>query len=113
MIRAHADSVEVEHASYTDFLAERQEESFDCYVLLDAQDWMTTEQLVALWTQILRTAAPGARIIFRTAGEESPLEEALPEHIRKRFDTNPDHGRDLLNRDRSAVYGGFHLYVLR
>ncbi|MCP5363625.1 MAG: DUF3419 family protein [Hyphomicrobiales bacterium] len=113
VIRAHADSVEVEHASYTDFLAERQEESFDCYVLLDAQDWMTTEQLVALWTQILRTAAPGARIIFRTAGEESPLEEALPEHIRKRFDTNPDHGRDLLNRDRSAVYGGFHLYVLR
>jgi S-adenosylmethionine-diacylglycerol 3-amino-3-carboxypropyl transferase len=113
VIRAHADSVEVEQASYTDFLAARPDGSFDRYVLLDAQDWMTTEQLVALWTEIARTAAPGARIIFRTAGEHSPLEEALPNHIRERFDYDADQGRDLLKRDRSAVYGGFHLYVLR
>ena len=34
---------------------------------------MTDDQLNALWTEITRTAAPGARVIFRTAAEPSLL----------------------------------------
>ncbi len=34
---------------------------------------MTDAQLNALWTEITRTAAPSARVIFRTAAEESVL----------------------------------------
>ena len=43
--------------------------ALDRYVLLDAQDWMTDEQLNELWSEITRTARPDARVIFRTAGE--------------------------------------------
>ena len=31
----------------------------------------------ALWAQLNRTARPGARVIFRTAGEETPLPQML------------------------------------
>ena len=59
--------------NFTELLAKKPAASVDRFVLLDAQDWMTDAQLNALWTEITRTAAPGARVIFRTAAEESVL----------------------------------------
>ena len=63
----HAGRVAVRHMSFTDFLVTLPHASLDRYVLLDAQDWMTDRDLTRLWTQITRTARPGARVIFRTA----------------------------------------------
>ena len=54
----------------------RPRESFDRYVLLDAQDWMSDAELTELWGEITRTARPGARVIFRTAAE--PTDPAGP-----------------------------------
>ena len=95
----------------TDRLATMPAESLDGYVLLDAQDWMTPAQMVALWAEIDRTARPGARVIFRTAGLDSPLEAALPAMIRSRWSYDPSTVPDYVARDRSSIYGGFHLYV--
>jgi S-adenosylmethionine-diacylglycerol 3-amino-3-carboxypropyl transferase len=105
-----ADRVETRLASMTEFLAAQPAASVDAYVLLDAQDWMGRDQLDALWREIGRTARMGARVIFRTAGAFSPLEDALgPERLAAwRYDEA--RGRELLARDRSAIYGGFHLY---
>ena len=72
-IRARVGRVTVANASYAEFLAAKPASSVDCFVLLDAQDWMSDAQLNALWLEITRTAAPGARVIFRTAAEESLL----------------------------------------
>ena len=91
-------------------LAERPAASLDGFVLLDAQDWMTPEQLAALWTQLGRTAAPGARVIFRTAAADSPLEAVLPPELLDGWTYEAQRSRDLHARDRSAIYGGFHLY---
>ena len=52
----------------TQALAAMPSQSVDRVVLLDAQDWMRTDQLDALWSEITRTAWPGARVIYRTAG---------------------------------------------
>ena len=109
-IRSRTDRVETHLASMTDYLADQDVDSLDRYVLLDAQDWMTPEQLTALWTQINRTAAPGARVIFRTAGEESPLEKKLPATLLEDWSYNADQCREFLDRDRSSIYGGFHIY---
>jgi S-adenosylmethionine-diacylglycerol 3-amino-3-carboxypropyl transferase len=72
-IRARADRVRVLHRSVTDHLANEPSGSLDAYVLLDAQDWMSDAQLNALWAEMTRTARPGARVVFRTAAEPSPL----------------------------------------
>lgn len=111
-IRTHAEDSEVVWASMTEFLAAQDEDTFDGYVLLDAQDWMTPEQMTDLWTEITRTAQPGARVVFRTAGEESPLTEALPAEILERWTYDPSTSQEMVARDRSCIYGGFHLYIL-
>ena len=111
-IRARADRVTVTNASYAEFLAVKPVASVDRFVLLDAQDWMSDEQLNALWREITRTAAPGARVIFRTAAEESLLSGRVDPAILGGWDYHEDESKALHRRDRSCIYGGFHLYVL-
>ena len=106
------DRVEIRHANYIDYLAECPAASRDRYILLDAQDWMTDEQLTALWTQITRTARPGARVVFRTAAEPSLLPGRVPEAILSCWRYEEAASRDFTRRDRSSIYGGVHLYVL-
>jgi S-adenosylmethionine-diacylglycerol 3-amino-3-carboxypropyl transferase len=105
-----AARVETRLASVTDFLAHEPDASMDRYVLLDAQDWMGPTQLRQLWREIDRTARPEARVIFRTAGRVSPLEAALPPELLARWRTESDLANTLFRRDRSAIYGGFHIY---
>lgn len=112
-LKARAQNVTVEHASFTEHLAALPDASRDAYVLLDAQDWMTDTQLTDLWCEILRTSRPGARVIFRTAGEDTILPGRVPDAILQRFAYDADAGRAWTARDRSAIYGGFHLYTLK
>jgi S-adenosylmethionine-diacylglycerol 3-amino-3-carboxypropyl transferase len=111
-VRARVDRVEVMNRSITEYLANQAAASADRYVLLDAQDWMTDAQLNALWTEITRTARPGARVIFRTAAEPSLLAGRIDDAILGRWRYEKERSQALASRDRSAIYGGFHLYVL-
>jgi len=111
-IRARADRVEVLNRSFTEYLKSRPERSLDRYVLLDAQDWMSDQQLNELWREITRTARPGARVIFRTAAEPSLLPGRVDDVLLEQWRYEATQSRDLTRRDRSAIYGGFHLYVL-
>jgi len=112
VVRTRAKDVAVIHASLTEHLSQKPAASLDAYVLLDAQDWMTDAQLDALWSEIVRTAKPGARVIFRTAGEETILPGRVPDAILSRFGYDREACRRLTAKDRSSIYGGFHLYVL-
>lgn len=113
VVRQRTDRVETHLASMTDFLAGQPAQSLDRYVLLDAQDWMNEEQITALWRQITRTAAPEARVIFRTAGPDSPLERKLPADVIGRWQYDTDNVQAYFDADRSSIYGGFHVYVLK
>ena len=111
-VHARADRVECHQAAVTDLLARQDAASLDAYVLLDAQDWMGPAQVAALWAQVNRTARPGARVIFRTAAADSPLPAMLPSDLLRPWRYEAERSRGLHARDRSAVYGGFHLYRL-
>ncbi|MCR4266069.1 DUF3419 family protein [Nitratireductor sp. ZSWI3] len=110
-IRAAADRVTVHHANLVDMLRAKPAQSVDRYVLLDAQDWMNDDQLNALWSEITRTAAPGARVIFRTAAAPSLLPGRVADRLLKQWRYEKIRSRELSANDRSAIYGGFHLYV--
>lgn len=112
-VRARADRATVENVSVTERMAQEPDGSLHAYVLLDAQDWMTDEQLNALWSEITRTAAPGARVIFRTADEPSLLPGRVRPEILDRWDYQAEKSAEYCRQDRSAIYGGFHLYVFR
>ncbi|KTE25397.1 MULTISPECIES: DUF3419 family protein [unclassified Sphingopyxis] len=112
-VRARAERVTMLHANMTDMLAANDAASFDRYIFLDAQDWMSDAQLAALWTEVTRTARPGARVLFRTAAEPTLLPGRLPDDLLRRWDYREDASLDYTRRDRSAIYGGVHLYVLK
>jgi S-adenosylmethionine-diacylglycerol 3-amino-3-carboxypropyl transferase len=111
-VRKNAPRVSVHHASFTDYLAASPDASLDRYILLDAQDWMNDETLTALWSEITRTARPGARVIFRTAGEPTILPGRVPDRILSRWRYEEELSHALTQKDRSAIYGGFHIYIL-
>lgn len=110
-LKFRVGNVTVVHASFAEHLRSFSEPTYDAYVLLDAQDWMTDEQLTALWSEIVRTGKPGCRVIFRTAGEETILPGRVPNAILGRFRYDAAQSRALGVFDRSSIYGGFHLYT--
>jgi S-adenosylmethionine-diacylglycerol 3-amino-3-carboxypropyl transferase len=111
-VRSRADRIDYRQGSITTLLADSPAQNFDCYVLLDAQDWMNDSDLNALWTQITRTAKPGARVIFRTAADERLLPGRVSPDVLMAWGYDEAQSRALSAQDRSSIYGAFHLYRL-
>lgn len=101
----------VDHISMTDKLATMPDESLDAYTFLDAQDWMDDAALNALWQETTRTAAPGARVIFRTAGTHDILPGRLEPRIAEQWHCDTALSAELTEEDRSAIYGACWLYI--
>ncbi|MFW2542004.1 DUF3419 family protein [Primorskyibacter sp. 2E107] len=112
-LRDAAARASVHNLGITDLLGKLPAASKSAYVLLDAQDWMTDEQLTALWREITRTAMPGARVLFRTGGAADILPGRVPDAILGCWDYDAAASRAAFDSDRSAIYGGVHLYRLR
>lgn len=112
------DRVRVHTGLVSAFLADN-ERSISRFVLLDHMDWMGTyapDALAEEWRLILARAAPGARIIFRSAhrsprylerthvrwnGRSAPVRSLLS------FDTA--RAEALQQHDRVHTYAGFHI----
>ena len=109
-LRATANRATVNQISLTDALDAMPAKSVDRFVLLDAQDWMTDIQLNALWRAISRAATPDARVIFRTAGTDTILPGRVDVEVLRHWQYLDVRSRELGNRDRSSIYGGFHIY---
>lgn len=108
---SNLDRAAIHHANFTAFLSQHEDGSFNRYVLLDAQDWMTDAQLNRLWSEITRTSRPRARVIFRTAAVDTLLPGRVAEDVLSQWHYEAEKSLDYTHRDRSAIYGGFHLYV--
>lgn len=113
MIRARVSRVRPLQMSFTECLGAMDGATVDRYVLLDAQDWMDDATLNALWQQITRTARPGARVLFRTAARPSLLPGRVAADILEQWNYEETASNHFTARDRSAIYGGVHLYVRR
>ena len=107
-LKANARRVQTEIASVTDVIKREPVGSYNRFVFLDAQDWMTD-----LWSTIAERGGQNSRIIFRTAGAASPIETALPPDLREKFIYEKEFSAELFKQDRASIYGGFHLYILK
>jgi S-adenosylmethionine-diacylglycerol 3-amino-3-carboxypropyl transferase len=111
-IKSMVGRVETQIASLGDHLQTEQPGALNSFIFLDSQDWMPPHVIEDLWSQVARVGGPGTRVIFRTAGEKSPVEAALSPATRSRFFYDEERARELHLLDRSAIYGMFHLYEM-
>ncbi|MEH6757855.1 MAG: DUF3419 family protein [Parasphingorhabdus sp.] len=112
-VKERAGCVEIKHQNFVDYLASQDAGSLDRYVLLDAQDWMTDTQLNRLWGEITRTAKPGARVLFRTADKPTLLPGRVNGELLDQWHYAEQESLEYTRKDRSAIYGGVHLYWLK
>jgi S-adenosylmethionine-diacylglycerol 3-amino-3-carboxypropyl transferase len=101
------------HANLRSFLESLPAREVDAVVLLDSQDWMAVDEIRALWNAIDRTGSDNVRVIFRTAGTESPLDSAELAPLREIWRRDEERSDIGFARDRSGIYGGFHCYERR
>ncbi|HEX6278407.1 MAG TPA: DUF3419 family protein [Pyrinomonadaceae bacterium] len=112
-LKVNADRLTTRVGSATDEIKNNEFGTFNRFVFLDAQDWMNADTMTELWSAIAEKAATGSRIIFRTAGAESPLPANLPGELLSKFHYEKETSESLFKEDRASIYGGFHLYILK
>jgi S-adenosylmethionine-diacylglycerol 3-amino-3-carboxypropyl transferase len=101
------------HANLRLFLESLPARELDAVVLLDSQDWMAPDEIGALWNAIDRAGSDNVRVIFRTAGVESPLESPELASLREIWHRDEERSAIGFVQDRSGIYGGFHCYGRR
>jgi len=101
------------HASLRQFLEGLPAREVDAVVLLDSQDWTAPEEIRNLWDAIDRAGRDQVRVIFRTAGAESPLEGKPLASLREIWCRDEERSAIGFELDRSGIYGGYHCYVRR
>jgi len=109
-LQQERSKVHVHHLSMTERLKQMPAHSLNAYLFLDAQDWMNETQLHELWQEVNRTAMPGARVVFRTAGTQSPLEQKLSPDLLRHWQSDAEENQRYTQQDRSGIYGGVFLY---
>lgn len=109
-LRSAEGRATVLNGSITDVLAQSTNGSKSVFILLDAQDWMSDGQLNALWSETNRTARSGARVLFRTGGRDDILPGRVAGNILNQWSYDAEASSNALATDRSAIYGGVHLY---
>ena len=99
------------HANLRQFLESLPARQIDAVVLLDSQDWMAPDEIRVLWNAIDRAGSDDVRVIFRTAGKESPLDSDELASLRQIWRRDEERSAIGFERDRSGIYGAFHCYV--
>jgi S-adenosylmethionine-diacylglycerol 3-amino-3-carboxypropyl transferase len=112
-MRAGAGLIIPVHENLRVFLESLPARQIDAVVLLDSQDWMAPDEIRALWDAIDRAGKDSVRVIFRTAGAESPLETEPLAPLRQTWQRDAERSAIGFDRDRSGIYGGFHCYARR
>jgi S-adenosylmethionine-diacylglycerol 3-amino-3-carboxypropyl transferase len=102
-----------QHASLRQFLEGLPAREVDAVILLDSQDWMATDEIRALWNAIDRAGSDNVHVIFRTAGEGSPIESDELASLRRIWRRDDERSAVGFELDRSGIYGGFHCYGRR
>ena len=95
-------------ATVTAALRSEESEPISAFVLLDHLDWLIPhpELIEEEWRAIFASAAPGARVIFRSGGGDAAF---LPAAVRERLAFDAHRARQLHAQDRVATYGSFHI----
>jgi S-adenosylmethionine-diacylglycerol 3-amino-3-carboxypropyl transferase len=89
--------------TFADYLRSQPDSSISGFSLSNICEWLDAEQIDDLFAQIVRTAAPGARLCFRNFLGWTEVPEKWRELVRE----NRGYGEELMRADRSLVQRRF------
>ena len=104
-LRDKSERIDHYTGSLSDYL-KKHPGPYTHFVLLDHQDWLAAKRQPALdeeWRLIIENAAPGARVLFRTAAFNP---EFLPAFVRERVRFDPVASARSQAKDRVGTYAG-------
>ncbi len=111
-LQTRINRIETHTSTLLEFL-KRNPGTYSHFVLLDHQDWMIGQNpdlLAREWKYILRNAAPGTRILFRSVAPEADF---IPSFARKRLNFARSLTDNLRFQDRVGTYESTHLAIVQ
>lgn len=106
VLRERSPRIYTHTGSLSDFLSKNPGQ-YTHFVLLDHQDWLAAKRrrpaLEEEWRLILDNAAPGAKVLFRTASFEPHF---LPDFVRERVRFDAEASAWSQANDRVGTYAG-------
>ena len=104
-LRRNLDRVQVVNGWLGPYLDTLPRGSVTRFNLLDIFDWMSAEVFEATLQSVLRAAAPGAIMIYRSGSYRLDPPASILPHVQQ----HPELAKRLLASDRSATYGSFYV----
>ncbi|MEX2586823.1 MAG: DUF3419 family protein [Actinomycetota bacterium] len=108
-IRTHAHRLHLFHGGIEDAAAAHGAEGFDGFNLSDLFEYLTPDATETLYTQLIDTARPGARLAYWNL----LVPRARPASLHDRVQPLTDLAADLHARDRTFFYSAFHVDEVR
>lgn len=105
-LRDNLDRVQIVNGWLGPFLDTQPAHSIHKFNLLDIFDWMPPAVFESTLHSVLRAAAPGARLIYRSGSYRLDPPASIREHLV----AHEELARQLLAIDRSATYGSFYVF---
>ncbi|MFH1747831.1 MAG: BtaA family protein [Planctomycetota bacterium] len=109
ILRRNLDRVKVVNGWLGPYLDTQPAGSISRFNLLDIFDWMSPRDFEATLKSALRTAAPGAIMIYRSGSYRLDPPSSILEHVEQHTEL----AQQLLARDRSATYGSFYVLSVK
>ncbi len=107
-VKARLDRIEIVTAPAQEWMATLAPGTIDAFALSNICELMSLDETARLFTEVARTARPGARAIFRNL----MIPREVPETLAGTIQLQPELSQDLLATDRSFVYSRVHAYVV-
>jgi S-adenosylmethionine-diacylglycerol 3-amino-3-carboxypropyl transferase len=107
--RVADDRLTLVDGSFTDYLRTRPDGSLAGFALSNICEWLTAEQIDELFAEIVRTARPGARLVFRNFVGWTEVPKRWQEQVCE----DRALGEDLMRLDRSLCQRRFAVCEVR
>jgi S-adenosylmethionine-diacylglycerol 3-amino-3-carboxypropyl transferase len=107
-IKAHIDNVHPVTSDSKYWLEQQPDNLFNAMALSNICELMDAEDTHKLFSEVLRTAKPGARIIFRNL----MIPREVPDDLRNSIIKDDALSKELQFNDRSFVYGKVAAYTI-
>ncbi|MEU8080217.1 DUF3419 family protein [Catellatospora citrea] len=99
------DRLRLVDGSFTDYLRTRPDRSMAGFALSNICEWLTADQIDELFAEIVRTARPGARLVFRNFVGWTEVPPRWRDAVRE----DRARGEELMRTDRSLCQRRFAL----